>query len=62
MYRVQQAASVKMPYTVIGIALLLLAVLIGISKLPKDRNSGTPARREGKRFDLEASQSCSTAR
>ena len=34
-YRVQQAASVKMPYTVIGIALLLLAVLIGISKLPK---------------------------
>jgi MFS transporter, FHS family, L-fucose permease len=35
MYRVQQAASVKMPYTVIGIALLLLAVLIGISKLPK---------------------------
>src|ERR1700758_729945 len=28
-YRVQQAASVKMPYTIIGIALLLLAVLIG---------------------------------
>jgi FHS family L-fucose permease-like MFS transporter len=34
-YRVQQAASVKMPYTAIGIALLLLAVLIGISRLPK---------------------------
>ena len=34
-YRVQQAASVKMPYTIIGIALLLLAVLIGVSKLPK---------------------------
>jgi FHS family L-fucose permease-like MFS transporter len=34
-YRVQQAASVKMPYTVIGIALLSLAVLIGISRLPK---------------------------
>ena len=34
LYRVQQAASVKMPYTVIGIALLLLAVLIGFSKLP----------------------------
>jgi FHS family L-fucose permease-like MFS transporter len=33
-YRVQQASSVKMPYTVIGGALLLLAVLIGISKLP----------------------------
>jgi MFS transporter, FHS family, L-fucose permease len=34
-YRVQQAASVKLPYTTIGIALLLLAVLIGISNLPK---------------------------
>jgi MFS transporter, FHS family, L-fucose permease len=33
-YRMQQAASVKMPYTVVGIALLLLAVLIGISRLP----------------------------
>ena len=33
-YRVQQAASVKMPYTVIGVALILLAVLIGTSKLP----------------------------
>jgi FHS family L-fucose permease-like MFS transporter len=33
-YRVQQAASVKMPYTVICIALLLLAILIGTSKLP----------------------------
>src|SRR5882757_2895958 len=28
MYRVQQAASVKMPYAVIGVALLLLAMLI----------------------------------
>jgi FHS family L-fucose permease-like MFS transporter len=34
LYRVQVAASVKMPYTVIGIALLLLAVLIATSKLP----------------------------
>jgi FHS family L-fucose permease-like MFS transporter len=34
-YRVQQAASVKMPYTVIGVALVLLAVLIGTSKLPQ---------------------------
>ena len=34
LYRIQQAASVKLPYTVIGIALLLLAVLIGTSKLP----------------------------
>src|SRR5271154_2214805 len=34
-YRIQQAASVKMPYTVIGVALLLLASLIGTFKLPK---------------------------
>src|SRR4029077_18967245 len=34
LYRVQEAASVKMPYTVIGITLLLLAAMIGISKLP----------------------------
>jgi MFS transporter, FHS family, L-fucose permease len=34
-YRVQQAASVKMPYTVISIALVLLAVLIGTFTLPK---------------------------
>lgn len=34
LYRVQEAASVKMPYTVIGIALLLLAILIATSKLP----------------------------
>jgi FHS family L-fucose permease-like MFS transporter len=34
-YRVQQAASVKLPYSVIGIALILLAVLIGMSRLPQ---------------------------
>jgi FHS family L-fucose permease-like MFS transporter len=34
LYRVQEAASVKMPYTVIGIALILLAALIATSKLP----------------------------
>src|SRR5271167_3334728 len=34
-YRVQQAASVKIPYAVIGFALLLLAVVIGASELPK---------------------------
>jgi FHS family L-fucose permease-like MFS transporter len=34
LYRVQEAASVKMPYTVIGIALVLLATLIATSKLP----------------------------
>jgi MFS transporter, FHS family, L-fucose permease len=45
-YRVQQAASVKLPYTVIGIALLLLAVLIGISNLPKIESA---ARRPGEK-------------
>jgi FHS family L-fucose permease-like MFS transporter len=34
-YRVQQAASVNLPYTVIGIALILLAVLIATSRLPQ---------------------------
>jgi MFS transporter, FHS family, L-fucose permease len=34
-YRVQQAASVKMPYTVISVALVLLAILIGLFALPK---------------------------
>ena len=34
-YRVQQAASVKMPYTVISVALVLLAILIGLFTLPK---------------------------
>lgn len=34
-YRVQQAASVRMPYTVIGVALVLLAILIGTSRLPE---------------------------
>ena len=41
LYRVQQASSVKMPYTVIGVALLLLAVLIGFSKLPKIEEAAT---------------------
>jgi len=41
-YRVEQAASVKMPYTVIGIALLLLAVLIGVSRLPRIEHASDP--------------------
>ena len=41
LYRVQEASSVKMPYTVIGIALLLLAVLIGFSRLPKVEEATT---------------------
>ncbi|HEY0564595.1 MAG TPA: L-fucose:H+ symporter permease [Terriglobales bacterium] len=34
-YRVQQASSVKMPYMWLTIALVVLAVAIGLSKLPK---------------------------
>jgi FHS family L-fucose permease-like MFS transporter len=34
-YRVQEAASVKMPYTVIGVLLVLLAIMIGSFNLPK---------------------------
>ncbi len=34
-YRIQQAASVKVPYIIMGIALWLLAIVIGSSKLPK---------------------------
>jgi FHS family L-fucose permease-like MFS transporter len=33
-YRVQEASSVKLPYIVIGVALILFAVLIGMFKLP----------------------------
>ena len=47
-YRVQEAASVKMPYAVIGVALLLLAVLIGTFKLPKIE---TAAYRPGEKVD-----------
>ena len=39
-YRVQEASSVKLPYTVIAVALVLLAVLIGTFKLPKIESSG----------------------
>jgi len=35
LYRVQQASLVKLPYEVIGIVLVLFAVLIALSKLPK---------------------------
>ena len=40
-YRVEQAASVKMPYAIISIALVLLAVLIGRFKLPKVESEAT---------------------
>ena len=47
-YRVQEAASVKMPYTVIGVALVLLAVLIGTFNLPTIE---TVRNRRGERVD-----------
>jgi FHS family L-fucose permease-like MFS transporter len=34
-YRIHEASSVKMPYIVIGIALVLLAVVIAVSRLPQ---------------------------
>jgi FHS family L-fucose permease-like MFS transporter len=34
-YRVQEAASVKMPYAIIGVLLVLLAIMIGSFNLPK---------------------------
>src|SRR5713226_2330290 len=47
-YRLQTAASVKVPYTVITVALLLLAVLIGTFKLPTIE---TVTNRRGERVD-----------
>jgi len=47
-YRVHEAASVKMPYTVIGVALVLLAIAIGTFKLPKIE---TAARRPGEQVN-----------
>jgi FHS family L-fucose permease-like MFS transporter len=40
-YRVSEAASVKLPYAVIAMALMLLAVVIGRSKLPKIEHAAT---------------------
>jgi MFS transporter, FHS family, L-fucose permease len=41
-YRAQQAASVKTPYIVIGVLLVLLAVVIGRAKLPKIGSAQRP--------------------
>jgi MFS transporter, FHS family, L-fucose permease len=41
-YRTQQAASVKIPYLIIGLLLLLLAGVIGRSKLPKIESAQHP--------------------
>lgn len=38
-YRVQQADSVNLPYAVIGVTLVLLAILIARSKLPRIENA-----------------------
>jgi FHS family L-fucose permease-like MFS transporter len=46
-YRVSQAASVKLPYSAIALALLVLAIVIGASKLPKIE---TAAYRAGERI------------
>jgi MFS transporter, FHS family, L-fucose permease len=40
-YRASEAASVKLPYAVIAVALLLLAIVIGASKLPKIEHAAT---------------------
>jgi len=45
---VQQAASVNLPYTVIGIALILLAVLIGTSRLPQIETASSRSGDKGK--------------
>lgn len=47
-YRVQQAASVNLPYTVIGIALILLAVVIGTSRLPQIETATSRSGNKGK--------------
>ena len=44
-YRVHEAASVKMPYAVIGIALVLLAILIGTFRLPRIETAESSGRK-----------------
>jgi FHS family L-fucose permease-like MFS transporter len=44
-YRVHEAASVKMPYAVIGVALVLLAILIGAFRLPRIESAESSGRR-----------------
>jgi FHS family L-fucose permease-like MFS transporter len=47
-YRVSEAASVKLPYAVIALALAILAIVIGASKLPKIETATNPAMEDGK--------------
>lgn len=56
LYRVHESASVKMPYGVIGAALLLLAVLIGTSRLPTIETVSYRAGEKGNDTIWEASK------
>jgi FHS family L-fucose permease-like MFS transporter len=47
-YRIQQAATVKMPYTFLAVAIVLLAILIGTFKLPALQ---TAAKRSKEKID-----------
>src|SRR5262245_43798385 len=42
-YRASEAASVKLPYAVIAVALVVLAIVIGASKLPRIETAATRA-------------------
>jgi FHS family L-fucose permease-like MFS transporter len=46
-YRVSEAASVKLPYAVIAVALLVLAIVIGASKLPQIEHADARAGESG---------------
>jgi len=47
-YRASEAASVKLPYAVIAVALLVLAIVIGSSKLPKIETARNRAEESGR--------------
>jgi len=46
-YRASEAASVKLPYAVIAVALVVLAIVIGTSKLPVIEPAAAPAGKGG---------------
>jgi FHS family L-fucose permease-like MFS transporter len=47
-YRIQEAASVKLPYTVIGVTLIVLAIVIGMFKLPVIADSAPSGTKDAK--------------
>lgn len=51
-YRASEAASVKLPYAVIALALLVLAIVIGTSKLPKIEHAPPRAAAESARDSI----------